>query len=151
MKTATLAIIVEDEKVLLGFKKKGEIGTGTLNGPGGKLEEGETPFECVIRETQEEVGVTLSKENLDYLGTITFFAGGVPDFEVCIFYTKVFSGEPKETPDMVPSWYPIEKLPFDQMLDSDQKWFERVARGEKCSARVYYKERAKGFERIEFI
>jgi mutator protein MutT len=151
MKIATLAVIVQDEKVLLGYKKKGEIGTGTLNGPGGKVEEGETPVQCVIRETQEEVGITLTEKHLAHLGTITFFAGGTPDFKVLIFYTTVFSGEPQETKDMIPGWYPIDNLPFDKMLESDREWFAKIAKGERCSARVYYRERAKVFERIEFI
>ena len=54
----TLAFIIRGESVLLIRKKRGH-GAGKLNGPGGKVEPGETPLECVVRETEEEVGVRL--------------------------------------------------------------------------------------------
>ena len=147
MKTATLAIIVREGKVLLGYKKKGEIGTGTLNGPGGKTEEGESLVDCVVRETQEELAITLFPEHLKKIAHILFFANGTPDFEVTIFYTSVFSGEPRETADMIPSWHSVEDLPIGQMLESDRMWFPKAVRGEMFSAHVYYKERARSFDR----
>jgi len=41
---ATLVFIVRDGQVLLIHKKRG-IGAGYINGVGGRLEPGETPFE----------------------------------------------------------------------------------------------------------
>lgn len=151
MKEATLAIIVQDGKVLLGFKKKGEIGSQTLNGPGGKTEPGETAAECVVRETREEVGITLDPAHLEEIALITFYHDSVPDFRVRVFYTNTFAGEPTETADMIPGWYDTHDLPFDKMLESDREWFAKATRGEHFSANVYYKERAAGFERIEFL
>lgn len=156
MKSATLAIIVREGKVLLAEKKKGaEIGSGTLNGPGGKIEmingRPETPEECVVRETKEEMGIDLDQNKLEKLGVITFFANNQPDFQVVVFRTQDFSGEPRETDAMfLPQWYAIEALPLERMLESDREWFAQAAAGEKCNAQVYYKERAKDFERIEF-
>ncbi len=151
MKEATLAIIVKDGKVLLGFKKKGEIGSQTLNGPGGKTESGESAVECVIRETQEEVGITLDTAHLEEIALITFHHDGAPDFRVRVFYTDTFAGEPVETADMIPGWYDFRDLPFEKMLESDREWFAKATRKEHFSANVYYKERAAGFERIEFL
>jgi 8-oxo-dGTP diphosphatase len=151
MKIATLAIILNNGKVLLGYKKKGEIGTGTINGPGGKKEEAETLIECLVRETLEEVGIHLSPMHLVETAIITFHAGGIPDFKVHVFRTEVFSGKPIETKDMIPEWYDIDDLPLDRMLESDQEWFTRAINGERFNANVYYKERAKSFEKIEFF
>ena len=53
----TLVILMKDGKVLLGKKKRG-FATGTFNGIGGKQDEGETIEQAMIRETQEEIGVT---------------------------------------------------------------------------------------------
>jgi len=150
MKTATLLILVKDEKVLLGFKKKGEIGTNTLNGPGGKVENGESLMDCVIRETQEEVNLTLDPNDLKKTAIVTFYNNGTPDFEVHLFYTTTCLGVPAETTDMSPAWYNVDNIPFDKMLASDHKWFARAVNGETFTARVYYKERAKDFDRIEF-
>jgi 8-oxo-dGTP pyrophosphatase MutT (NUDIX family) len=151
MKTATLALITKDNQVLLGYKKKGEIGTSTLNGPGGKQEANETLLECLVRETREEVGIDIITDKVEKMGTITFFNGKNPDFEVHIFHTSHFIGEPKETLDMIPNWYDIDNLPFDKMLESDREWFTKMLKGEKFNANVYYLERAKYFNRIEFL
>jgi 8-oxo-dGTP diphosphatase len=151
MQKATLAIIRQDNKVLLGLKKKGEIGSQTYNGPGGKCEGDETPLDCVIRETKEELDIELSREHLKLIAVITFFAAGVPDFEVHVFITTKFSGTPVETIDMIPEWFDIDELPLDRMLESDVEWFSKAIAGEEFRANVYYKERAANFERIEFL
>ena len=53
---ANLCFVVKDGRVLLIRKKRG-LGAGKINGPGGKIEPGETALEAAIRETQEEIGV----------------------------------------------------------------------------------------------
>ena len=157
LRLATLALIVKDGKVLLGEKKKGaEIGSGTLNGPGGKADSKpdgtmERPEECIVRETREEIDIQLDPTKLEKIGTMTFFAAGEADFQVVVFRTETFVGEPSETSSMFPpQWYPLDALPFDRMLESDREWFARAAAGEKFDADVFYKERAKDFERIQF-
>lgn len=151
MKIATLAIIVRDNKVLLGWKKKGEIGERTLNGPGGKQDPGETLVECLVRETKEELDIALDPARLSEVAVITFHAAGIPDFKVHVFRTGTFDGEPKETADMVPEWHGVDALPFERMLESDREWFKRAIDGTPFLANVYYKERAAEFERIEFL
>src|SRR5256885_7174497 len=54
---ANLCFIVKDERILLIRKKRG-LGAGKINGPGGKIEPGESALDSAIRETQEEIGVT---------------------------------------------------------------------------------------------
>ena len=56
----TLNIIVDGDKILLARKKRG-FGAGKINSPGGKLEVGETKEQAMVRETQEEVGITPTK------------------------------------------------------------------------------------------
>ena len=46
------AVIIKDDKILLSH----ELISGWWLVPGGGLEEGETPEECVIREVEEETG-----------------------------------------------------------------------------------------------
>ena len=58
MKLSTLCYI-EDETsylMMLRNKKKNDVNAGKWIGPGGKFENGESPEECVIRETFEETG-----------------------------------------------------------------------------------------------
>ena len=151
MKIATLAIVTRGNQVLLGLKQGGsEIGDGTLNGPGGKQEPDETILECLIRETEEEVGIVLDPEKVEKLAIITFHAANVPDFQVHVYRASSFSGKPRETPSMIPAWYDIDAFPIGRMLDSDREWFPLAIRGKKFRANVFYRERAKDFIKIEF-
>jgi len=53
---ATLLFVVKDGRILLIEKKRGH-GAGKVNGPGGKIDPGETALECAVRETQEELHI----------------------------------------------------------------------------------------------
>ncbi|MBI4864331.1 MAG: NUDIX domain-containing protein, partial [Candidatus Riflebacteria bacterium] len=53
-----LLFVIQGDRMLLIHKKKG-LGAGKINGPGGRLEPGETPARCAVREVQEELGVTV--------------------------------------------------------------------------------------------
>ncbi len=151
MRKATLAIITRGNEVLLGHKLgKPLIGAGTLNGPGGHVEAGESPLACAVRETQEEVGITLDIATTTRIAIIDFYAGGVLDFRVFVYHATEWSGEPMTTDSMAPEWHAIEKIPWDRMLESDKEWFPLLLCGERFRARVYYRERAKGFIGIEF-
>ncbi len=55
------------------IKKENDVHEGKWIGVGGKLEPGETPQACAIREVFEETGLTVTKHALK--GIITF-----PDF-----------------------------------------------------------------------
>jgi len=156
MKTTTLAIIVREvngkTETLLGEKKKGELGTGVLSGPGGKLEPDETIEQCLFRETMEEWEIVLDLASAEKVAVITFWADGNPHNECSVFVVREFSGELRETPDMhKPEWYDINNLPFDRMFESDREWFDKALRGEKFRANAYYRNLAKNFSHIEFF
>ena len=152
MKKATLALIIRDGKILLGRKQGSpEIGEGTLNGPGGKQEPGESLVECVIRETREEIGVVLVEDRLEKIAIITFYAAGEPSFEVHVYRTNWYRGAPRETKSMVPHWYPTSAIPWKRLLESDKRWMPRLIRGKTFNANVYYREKAKGYLDIEFF
>ena len=54
--TATLVFVLREGEILLIDKKRG-LGKGKVNGPGGKVDPGESVEACAIRECHEELGI----------------------------------------------------------------------------------------------
>ncbi|MDA3948647.1 MAG: 8-oxo-dGTP diphosphatase [Spirochaeta sp.] len=118
-------------EVLLIEKLRG-LGAGKINGPGGKLETGETPAETAIRETSEEVG--LVPENPQMSGTLRFaFADGY-HLEVYVFQATAWSGTLITTPEAIPFWVREEDIPYPDMWADDQLWLPRVLTGQTVDA-----------------
>ncbi len=148
MKTtiATLALIVRDGELLLGrkIKKGADIGEQTLNGPGGKLEQGQTLFECLATEVKDEVGLTILEEDTEEIAIVTFHNGESSIFRVHVYLVFAFTGEPRDSDEMVKPeggwWYRFDALPFDQMLASDHHWIPRALLGLHFRAHVYQNE-----------
>lgn len=65
-----VAFSVDRRKILLIRKLTPEWQRGLLNGPGGKIEEGETPIQAMTREFKEETSVETTAEHWSSLGTI---------------------------------------------------------------------------------
>ena len=57
---SAVALLDHDERVLISKRPKGKYMSGFWEFPGGKLEVGETPEECLIREIKEEIDINLS-------------------------------------------------------------------------------------------
>lgn len=57
---AACALIDIDGRVLIGQRPEGKQLAGLWEFPGGKVEEGETPEACLIRELEEELGITVA-------------------------------------------------------------------------------------------
>lgn len=62
-----ITIHPEFRKILMG-KRLSPYGYGTWNNPGGKLEFGEDPIECAIRETFEETNLIIDASSVHQLG-----------------------------------------------------------------------------------
>jgi 8-oxo-dGTP diphosphatase len=58
---AAAALIDVDGRVLIGKRPRGKQLEGLWEFPGGKLNPGETPEACLIRELQEELGVKVTE------------------------------------------------------------------------------------------
>jgi len=128
---ANLCFIVKDGRILLIRKKRG-LGAGKINGPGGKIEPGETALEAAIRETQEEIGVT--PRDIEERGVLHFqFADGY-SLHCAVFVAQDFEGEPIETVEATPLWFEIANIPYDEMWADDRHWLPRVLAGGRFSA-----------------
>lgn len=123
---ATLLFVVRDGEVLLIHKKRG-VGAGLYNGPGGKLEGSETPREAAVRETVEEVRA--EPTGVEPAGVLDFRFGDDPFTYVSVFTATGLDGEPRETPEAVPEWRPLDAVPYDEMWPDDRYWLPPVLDG----------------------
>jgi 8-oxo-dGTP diphosphatase len=123
---ANLCFIQKNGRVLLIRKKRG-LGAGKINGPGGKIEPGETALESAIRETREEIGVTPLE--IEERGILHFqFVDGYS--LVCtVFVANDFDGEPVETEEATPIWFSCDALPLAEMWEDDQHWLPQTLSG----------------------
>ena len=116
---ATLCFVVRGGQILLIHKKRG-LGAGKINGPGGRLEPGETPEQGAIRETQEEVGVTPLE--LAQIGELYFeFIDGYK-LHVAVFSANDCTGKLIETDEAAPIWVKVDKIPYAEMWQDDKYW-----------------------------
>lgn len=123
---ATLLFVVRDGQILLIRKKRG-LGAGKVNGPGGRLEEGETPLEGAVRETREELGIDALEPVLR--GELHFqFVDGY-SLHCSVFTAPDCVGEAIETPEAVPLWTPVGAIPYDEMWEDDARWLPGVLAG----------------------
>ena len=133
-KILTLVIIHDNDKILLGMKKRG-FGSGLWNGFGGKIEAGETLEQAAHRELQEEAGIKAT--NLKSRGQILFtFADGNEDMQVNIFSSDSYEGEPMETEEMLPQWFARHEIPYHNMWADDPHWLPIVLAGKNVRGQV---------------
>jgi len=129
---ATLVFVINDGKILLIDKKTG-IGKGKINGPGGKLENGESPEQCARREIREELGIHVS--DLQYCGQQRFqFVDGL-SIHVWVYKTGTFEGTPTESDEADPMWVPLDEIPYERMWEDDRIWLPMMLRGEHFRGR----------------
>jgi 8-oxo-dGTP diphosphatase len=76
---AACALIDADGRVLLAQRPAGKSMAGLWEFPGGKVEPGERPEQSLIRELEEELGISVKE---DCLAPLTFASHGYPDFHL---------------------------------------------------------------------
>lgn len=134
----TLAIIEDGNKALLAMKKRG-FGEGWWNGYGGKVQEGETIEQAMVRELFEESNI-IAKEYRKR-GVIDFiFDGTDKTVEMHVFEITDHEGEPVETEEMAPKWFAKTEIPFDKMWPADRKWMPLFFEGKNFKGRAVFSE-----------
>ncbi len=132
---ATLLFVRRADRVLLIRKKRG-LGAGKINGPGGRLDAGESPMQCAIREVQEELCVT--PLGVEPRGELAFqFVDGYALY-VHVFSALDCAGEPQETAEAAPLWFTIDDVPFAEMWADDHLWFPYLLSGQPFRGRFLF-------------
>ena len=124
---ATILFVIKDGRILLIEKKRG-LGAGKINGPGGKIDPGETALEAAIRETEEELLITPHAPRK--LGELRFSMSDCPDILCHVYRSDDFSGTPTETDEAVPVWTALDAIPYHRMWEDDQHWLPLLLDGQ---------------------
>ena len=129
MKLATLCYLRHEGKTLMvhRIKKKNDMHAGKWNGLGGKLEPGETPEECAVREILEESGLKVINPILK--GVLTFPAfSNDEDWYAFVFVAHEFEGQLIDSPEGDLKWVDNSELLDLNLWDGDRiflPWLDR--------------------------
>lgn len=94
---AACALVDADGRVLIAQRPQGKQLAGLWEFPGGKVEPGETPEQCLVRELHEEIGI---ETKIACLAPLTFASHSYDDFHLLmpLYICRRFEGiaVPKE-------------------------------------------------------
>ncbi|HBS48350.1 TPA: NUDIX hydrolase [Candidatus Dependentiae bacterium] len=105
----TVLILEKNNKYLLGKRKNTNYMEGFYGLPGGKVDEGESLTQALIREAKEELGINVNKSDLKLVHVLN-----KKDGVYFFFYGLKWEGEPtNQEPHKCEdlNWFAIDALP----------------------------------------
>lgn len=113
------ALVDADNRVLITKRPEGKSLAGLWEFPGGKLEAGETPEDCLIRELREELGVSVKPA---CLAPLTFASHSYPDFHLLmpLYVCRRYEGIPRGLEGQQIKWVSPKKLRDFPMPPADE-------------------------------
>jgi 8-oxo-dGTP diphosphatase len=130
MKNTTLCYIQRDGKYLMlhRVKKENDLNRDKWIGLGGKLEENESPEECVVREIREESGLELASWR--YRGIVTFVSDRWEGEYMHLFTSDDFTGQITDCDEGVLEWIDKSELLKLTLWEGDKIFLRLLDSGE---------------------
>lgn len=122
MINTTLCYIEKDNKYLMLHCNKQNLNNDKWLGVGGKFEDKESPEDCVLRETLEETGLTLT--SYQYRGIITFVSDKYETEHMHLFTADKWEGEIKECDEGELVWVDKSKISSLPIWEGDKLFFK---------------------------
>ncbi len=112
-------LVDSDGKVLLAQRPKGRSMAGLWEFPGGKLEQGETPEACIIRELKEELGITAKAA---CLAPLTFASHAYEEFHLLmpLYVARRWEGVVTPLEGQKLAWVRLNELRSYEMPPADE-------------------------------
>lgn len=126
MKNTTLCYLEKDGQYLMlhRVKKRNDLNEGKWVGVGGKLEENESPEECLVREVMEETGLRLTRWH--YRGIVTFVSDRWEGEYMHLYTADGFDGEMTDCAEGMLEWIPKERVLSLPMWPGDVVFFRLI-------------------------
>lgn len=123
----TAAIIVDSGKVFIAKRKPPGRMPGMWEFPGGKIEEGETPEQCLKRELHEELGIEVTIGR--HVGT-SIYEYDFYTVELMAYLAEVLSGEIELHDHADMAWVEYGELSEYEFAPADMLFVEMIKSGE---------------------
>jgi 8-oxo-dGTP diphosphatase len=116
---AACALVDADGRILLAQRPEGKSLAGLWEFPGGKVEAGETPEECLIRELEEELDI---RTKVACLAPLTFASHTYEDFHLLmpLFVCRRFEGTARGREGQAIKWVRPKALRDYPMPPADE-------------------------------
>lgn len=121
---SAVAIIQKEKRILICQRKMSARYALKWEFPGGKVEKGESFFDCVKREVQEELSITIDAFDRSETQTNRYDDGGV--FEVMYFFVSRFEGSPVNNAFEQIRWVTLDELRSLDILEGNRPIVERM-------------------------
>lgn len=139
MRKTNLWVVIKNGQILLCMKKRW-FWKWLLNSAWWKLEDCESMEECMVRELKEETNLETNIGWIEMAWILYFHFPDNPSWsnECHIFRINDFSGEAKETEEMLPKWYNLDQIPYELMWKDDPIWLPRIIAWESIEYELYF-------------
>ncbi len=140
MKETTLCYIEKDHQYLMlhRTKKSNDPNKEKWIGVGGKLEAGETPEECLLREVKEETGLVLTMYR--YRGKLFFYSDLYEDEIMHLYTASDYTGELITCNEGDLEWIDHSKILELNLWEGDKVFLKRLLEGDPSQfvMKLYY-------------
>ena len=106
---STIALIDDENKILIGRRPVGKAFENLWEFPGGKVKKNETVQQALIRETKEEINIDLSKNCIAPLAFSTYKSNNI-NFIILLFISRKWNLDPICKVHTELRWVKVNKL-----------------------------------------
>jgi 8-oxo-dGTP diphosphatase len=119
----TAGVVIRENRVLVARRKAGSHLEGLWEFPGGKLEPGESPDDCLVRELHEELGISVRVGRI--LDTVYH---RYPEKNVLLLFyeCELIDGEPQALDVAEVAWVGRSELSDLDWVPADVAFVERL-------------------------
>ena len=115
-RVVTAAIIQKEDCILLARRSPGEKLAGLWEFPGGKVENGESPEECLARELREELGIGVRVGSKCVESLHEYDHGS---FRIVAYFVEWLAGDPHPSVHDRLEWVRLDDIEGYKLLPAD--------------------------------